>query len=139
MIHIGHQPFDPDAETLVPIDSGLQESAGAFLSFTDQHLAEGDAGMVVDGDVNEFPAGRGAVLALVALSHPVAGDAVPGAAEFAEFLDVHLEELLMRLPRQNKKQREGLSLLVATMLEVRSANLMDLAASDFRRKGSVPA
>ena len=34
-----------------------------------------------------------------------------------------------RLPGQNKKQREGLSLLVATMLEVRSANLMDLAAS----------
>jgi hypothetical protein len=34
-----------------------------------------------------------------------------------------------RLPRQNKKQREGLSLLVATMLDVRSANLMDLSAS----------
>ncbi len=34
-----------------------------------------------------------------------------------------------RLPGQNKKQREGLSLLVATMLEVRSANLMDVAAS----------
>lgn len=39
------------------------------------------------------------------------------------------EDMVMRLPRQNKKQREGLSLLVATMLEVRSANLMDLAAS----------
>lgn len=39
------------------------------------------------------------------------------------------EDMLMRLPRQNKKQREGLSLLVATMLDVRSANLMDLAAS----------
>jgi len=34
-----------------------------------------------------------------------------------------------RLPRQNKKQREGLALLAATMLDVRSANLMDLAAS----------
>jgi hypothetical protein len=39
------------------------------------------------------------------------------------------EDMVMRLPRQNKKQREGLSLLVATMLDVRSANLMDLAAS----------
>ncbi len=39
------------------------------------------------------------------------------------------EDMLGRLPRQNKKQREGLSLLVATMLDVRSANLMDLAAS----------
>ena len=39
------------------------------------------------------------------------------------------EDMLGRLPGQNKKQREGLSLLVATVLDVRSANLMDLAAS----------
>ena len=39
------------------------------------------------------------------------------------------EDMVGRLPRQNKKQREGLSLLVATILDVRSANLMDLAAS----------
>ena len=32
------------------------------------------------------------------------------------------------LPRQRKTQRTNLSLLVATMLDVRSANLMDLAA-----------
>ena len=37
--------------------------------------------------------------------------------------------LLQRLPRQNKKQREGLSLLAATMLDVRSTNLMDLSVS----------
>ena len=41
-------------------------------------------------------------------------------------------DLVRRLPRQNKKQREGLSLLVATMLDVRSANLMDLSASSPR-------
>ena len=38
-------------------------------------------------------------------------------------------DLVRRLPRQNKKQREGLGMLVATMLQVRSANLMDLSAS----------
>ncbi len=38
-------------------------------------------------------------------------------------------DLVTRLPRQNKKQREGLALLAATMLDVRSANLMDLSAS----------
>ena len=37
-------------------------------------------------------------------------------------------ELKRLLPRQRKTQREGLALLVATMLDVRSANLMDLAA-----------
>jgi hypothetical protein len=34
-------------------------------------------------------------------------------------------DLVRRLPRQYKKQREGLSLLVGTMLDVRSANLME--------------
>ena len=38
-------------------------------------------------------------------------------------------DLVMRLPGQNKNQREGLALLTATMLDVRSANLMDLSAS----------
>jgi hypothetical protein len=37
-------------------------------------------------------------------------------------------ELRRRLPQQRKTQREKLALLVATMLDVRSANLMDLAA-----------
>ena len=38
------------------------------------------------------------------------------------------EDIRRRLPRQHKAQREGLALLTATMLDVRSANLMDLAA-----------
>lgn len=39
------------------------------------------------------------------------------------------EELRRRLPGQRKTQRESLALLVATMLDVRSANLMELAAA----------
>ena len=39
------------------------------------------------------------------------------------------EDMRGRLPARNKKQREGLALLAATMLDVRSANLMDLAAA----------
>jgi hypothetical protein len=38
-------------------------------------------------------------------------------------------DLLVRLPSQNKKQREGLSLLVATALRVRGVNLNDWAAA----------
>ena len=38
------------------------------------------------------------------------------------------EEFRRLLPEQRKTQRNNLSLLVATMLDVRSANLMDLAA-----------
>jgi len=39
------------------------------------------------------------------------------------------EELRRRLPKQRKTQRESLALLVATMLNARSANLMELAAA----------
>src|ERR687885_1425756 len=38
-------------------------------------------------------------------------------------------DLAARLPRQNKKQREGLALLVAAALDVRDVNLMELAAA----------
>jgi hypothetical protein len=38
-------------------------------------------------------------------------------------------DMKARLPCQRKTQREKLALLIATMLDVRSANLMDLAAS----------
>jgi hypothetical protein len=38
------------------------------------------------------------------------------------------DELRLRLPGQRKTQREALALLVATMLEARTANLMTLAA-----------
>ena len=40
-----------------------------------------------------------------------------------------VEEFKRVLPRQRKTQRENLALLTATMLDVRSANLMDLAAA----------
>ena len=48
-----------------------------------------------------------------------------GIKEIAESVS---SELKHRLPKQRKTQRTKLALLVATMLEVRSANLMDLAA-----------
>jgi hypothetical protein len=48
-----------------------------------------------------------------------------GIKEIAESIS---SELKRRLPKQRKTQRTKLALLVATMLDVRSANLMDLAA-----------
>ena len=40
-----------------------------------------------------------------------------------------VEEFKRVLPWQRKTQRDNLALLTATMLDVRSANLMDLAAA----------
>ena len=39
------------------------------------------------------------------------------------------EELLVRLPWPNKKQREGLALLIATALRVRDVNLNELPSA----------
>jgi len=49
-----------------------------------------------------------------------------GTERLADSIKAELEQLL---PRQRKTQRGKLSLLVATMLAARSANLMDLAAA----------
>jgi hypothetical protein len=46
----------------------------------------------------------------------------------AVWVDGIREELAKRLPRQRKTQRDKLAVLVATMLHVRSANLVELAA-----------
>src|SRR6476660_2589936 len=48
-----------------------------------------------------------------------------GITEIADSLSTDLKR---RLPNQRKTQRTKLALLVATMLDVRSANLMELAA-----------
>jgi len=50
---------------------------------------------------------------------------VDGITRIADRISADLKQ---RLPGQRKTQREKLALLVATMLDVRSANLMDLAA-----------
>jgi hypothetical protein len=50
---------------------------------------------------------------------------VDGITRIANSISADLKQ---RLPKQRKTQREKLALLVATMLDVRSANLMDLAA-----------
>src|SRR3954465_5739947 len=47
-------------------------------------------------------------------------------------------DLAARLPSQNKKQREGLALLGLSALDVRSANLMELAAAVPRAEGRGP-
>ena len=48
-----------------------------------------------------------------------------GIGQIADSISADLQH---RLPRQRKPQRGKLALLVASMLDVRSANLMDLAA-----------
>ena len=80
--------FDPvsgvEAEGLV---ESVEDAVGPFIR---KQTSEGEAGVVIDGDVETFEAGAG-----VALS-AVAGGADAWAQEAAELLDVEVEELAWR-------------------------------------------
>ena len=51
-----HDALDLDAEAVVVGESGLEEAGGASLLLVGHDLGEGDAGVVVDGDMDELPA-----------------------------------------------------------------------------------
>ena len=75
--------------TFEPGDGPRGEPDRAFLAFIRQDLGIGQARGVIDGDVDKFPAGS----ALVALSPPIAGDAMADAVDSAEVLDVNMDQL----------------------------------------------
>jgi len=70
---------------------------GALGFFIGVDLGEREAGVVVYGDMDELPAIAGLLAAACAgLARPVAGDAVSGGFETAEFLDVQVDQLARR-------------------------------------------
>src|SRR3954466_14746282 len=84
----GHDPCDGDAEARIGGKGGFEEGDGAFLALVGQDPGEGDAGGVIEGDMDELPAGA-AGPALPA----VGGDTVALTLEAAELLDVDVDEL----------------------------------------------
>ncbi len=69
-------------------EGGVEESDGAAGGLVREELGEGETGMVVDGDVEELPTGAWGVIVLA-----VAGDAVAGAHDARELLDIEMDEL----------------------------------------------
>ena len=84
---VGQQTTDADAERAVVSDRGVEESDGGVAAFSGQDLREGEAGVVVDGDVNELPASTATG------PRAVSGNAVTGAVEAAELLDVEMQQI----------------------------------------------
>ena len=78
---VGHDAFHGDAEAFEIGDGGEEEGDGAFLLLVGEDVGTCETRMIVDRNVNEFPA-----LALAALAGAASGDAVADAAEAAEFL-----------------------------------------------------
>src|ERR1700692_4097164 len=88
---VGHDAFDLDAEAVVVGEGGLEEAGGASLLLVGHDLGEGDAGVVVDGDMDELPAEPFAPCPPVALPSAVAGDAMTDSIDPAELLDVEVD------------------------------------------------
>jgi len=86
---IGHDPLDPDTEAFVVGNGGLEEGYGAGFPLALHHPAEGDAGGIIDADMDVLPTD-----AVMSIDHArmASGDAVPDRADPAEFLDVEMDE-----------------------------------------------
>ena len=84
---VGVNALGFDAVLLEESQGGVEEGDGALCGFIREELGEGQAGVVIDGDVEELPAGAADVIAL-----PVAGDAMAGACDARELLDVEVEK-----------------------------------------------
>src|ERR671911_801641 len=93
---VGHQPLDADAVAAVELDRPLEKrdrGAGLLVS---EDLDVGQAGRVVDADVYELPALRGAAPACATvgvLAIAPAADAVPYAGDDPELFDVDVDQL----------------------------------------------
>ena len=84
---VGHDAADRDAE-VGEVGHGLaEEAAGGGRFFVRQQGGEGDAGVVVDGDIKKLPAGAaGFILG-------IAGDAMAGLGDAGQLLDVDVQQV----------------------------------------------
>src|SRR3954452_5869284 len=85
---IGHDARDGDAEAFVISHSRLEEGNSTLRRLIGLDLGEGDAGMVVNADVDEIPTGATAFVRATR----IAGDPVADTLETPEFFDVEVND-----------------------------------------------
>ena len=90
---VGHDAGDGDAEALVISHRCLEEKHGAFLFLVRQDLGEGDAGVIINTNVDELPADATAI----ALAGAIAGNAVADSVETTELFDIDVDDLVRRM------------------------------------------
>src|SRR5689334_828362 len=103
---VGHQPLDRDPVRSVEGHRSPQEADDGLRLLVGQHLGIGQAGGVIDANVNPVPAGLAAPYACsvrmslrflgpAAAEYPVTG---PVGADPAELLDVDMDQLARPAP-----------------------------------------
>src|SRR5215469_15856270 len=86
---VSHDAFDGNAEAPEVGDGGDQERDGAFLLLVGEDLGTRYPGMVIDSDVDAFPA----CTLTAAIACAASGYAVAHAAETAELLNIEMDDL----------------------------------------------
>jgi hypothetical protein len=84
---VGHDGLDPDAAVLEPGDRASEEGGGGWGPFVRQDLGVGQAGGVVDSDMDKLPADASDSCGAVSV------DAMADTADTAQLLDIDVEQL----------------------------------------------
>ena len=84
---VGHDAADADAELSEVGDGLAQEGAGGSSSFVGKHGGESDAGVIVDGNIEELPTGAASFVL------GVAGETMTGLMNAGQFLDVDVQQV----------------------------------------------
>ncbi len=93
---VGEDPFDADAVAAIEVNGATEEADRGRGLLVGEDLGESEAAVVVDRDVDVFPAGDSAPPSVdpgLALTRAAAADPVANAANATELLHVDVDEL----------------------------------------------
>jgi len=88
---IGHDALDFDAVASEEAQSVTEEYEGGESGFIGHDFGIGQAGMIVHGEVEDFPSGSLSFCAFVALAVSVACDAMSDSVDFSEFFGIDMD------------------------------------------------
>src|ERR1700759_3812783 len=90
---VAHHPLDRHAHRGKPPNRSPQEAGGRLAALVCEHLHVGQAGRVIDADVDELPAGDAVATGVGEAIAAVAGDAMSRAQDPPQLLDVDVDQL----------------------------------------------
>ncbi len=99
---VAHDPLHFNAQRSEVSQGAFEEEDSAVLAFIGHDLSKGEAGSVIDANMDVFPTGAAHLIA------SIVGHAVAGADNAAELFDVEVEEFSGVLPLVAHDWRSGL-------------------------------
>jgi hypothetical protein len=120
---VGEQAANGNAEAGVVGDGSMEKGSRGRGFLVRQDLREGDAGVVIDGDMDILPSGT------MDAATTISGNATADGLEAADFLDVEVEQIAGKRVLVTNQRRRGFE--IADVTEVKSAqNAADGGATE---------